>query len=75
MQSFLQDLVYSCQQFRKNPGFSITAILSLALGIAATTAVFSVVYGILLDPYPYAHSDRMVHLVVTDKSGNRKFEK
>ena len=73
MHSFLQDLVYSYQQFRKNPGFSITAILSLALGIAATTAVFSVVYGILLDPYPYAHSDRMVHLVVTDKSGNDRF--
>jgi predicted permease len=57
----------------KNPGFAIVAILSLALGIGATTAVFSVVYGVLVNPYPYANADRMVHLAVHDSSGNRRF--
>jgi predicted permease len=57
----------------KNPGFTIVAILSLALGIGTTTAVFSVVYGVLVKPYPYANSDRMVHLRVHDSGGNRRF--
>ncbi len=50
------------RQLAKSPGFSITAVISLALGIGATTAVFSVVYGILVNPYPYAAPDRMVHM-------------
>jgi len=62
MRTVLQDLRYSIRQLVKMPGFSLTAILSLALGIGATTAVFSVVYAILLDPYPYANSDRMAHM-------------
>jgi putative ABC transport system permease protein len=72
MRSFLQDLGYAFQQLRKNPGFAATAIFSLALGIAATTSVFSVVYAVLLDPYPYKHADRMVHIVLQDKAGNEK---
>ena len=44
------------------PGFTLTAIVSLALGIGATTAVFSVVYAILLDPYPYRDANRMIHM-------------
>src|SRR5260370_17120877 len=58
---------------RKNSGFAIVAILSLALGIGATTAVFSVVYGVLVNPYPYANSDRMVHLTVHETRGNPLF--
>src|SRR5260370_20289642 len=58
---------------RKNSGFAIVAILSLALGIGATTAVFSVVYGVLVNPYPYANSDRMVHLTVHESRGNPLF--
>jgi len=57
----------------KNPGFAIVAILSLALGIGATTAVFSVVYGVLANPYPYANSDRMVHLLVRDADDHRRY--
>ena len=67
------DAHYSLRILLKNPGFTIVAILSLALGIGATTAVFSVVYGVLVNPYPYANSDRMVHLAVHDNAGNRRF--
>src|SRR5947209_14284460 len=62
MRTVWQDLRYSIRQLVKMPGFSLTAIVSLALGIGATTAVFSVVYAILMDPYPYAAPDRMAHM-------------
>lgn len=52
MSSMLQDIRYGTRQLVKMPGFTLTAVLSLALGIGATTAVFSVVYAILMDPYP-----------------------
>jgi predicted permease len=68
-----EDARYGLRMLGKNPGFAIVAILSLALGIGATTAVFSVVYGVLVNPYPYANSDRMVHLTVHDSGGNRRF--
>ena len=48
-----QDLSFAFRQFRKSPVFAFTAIVSLMLGIGATTAVFSVVYAILMNPYPY----------------------
>ena len=69
MWTLLQDLRFALRQFRKSPGFVITAILSLMLGIGATTAMFSVVYGILLDPYPYKDNNRMVHIQLNDKNG------
>ena len=62
MRTLLQDVRYSLRQLRKTPGFTLTAIISLTLGIGATTAVFSVVYAILMDPYPYATPDRMAHM-------------
>ena len=69
MWTLLQDMRFALRQFRKSPGFVITAMLSLMLGIGATTAIFSVVYGVLLDPYPYKDNDRMVHVQLNDKSG------
>jgi hypothetical protein len=69
----VDDLRYGMRMLLKNPGFAIVAILSLALGIGATTAMFSVVYAVLVNPYPYANSDRMVHLVVHDANGNRRY--
>ena len=69
MWDFLQDIRYAFRQFRRSPGFALTAILSLTLGIGATTAIFSVVYGVLLDPYPYKDASRMVHIELRDKSG------
>lgn len=64
-----QDLVFAFRQFRKSPGFAITAIVSLVLGIGATTAVFSVVYAVLLNPYPYKDAGRIGYLQIVDKSG------
>lgn len=69
MTSLLQDIRFGIRQLTKMPGFSLTAIVSLALGIGATTAVFSVVYAILLDPYPYKNPDRMIHMRLTMPSG------
>lgn len=69
MGTLLQDIRHSMRLFRKSPGFVATAVLSLTLGIGATTVIFSVVYGILLDPYPYKDADRMVHVELRDKSG------
>ena len=71
MGTLLHDLRYSARQFIKNPGLSLTAIISLAFGIGATTAVFSVVYAILMNPYPYANPDRMFHMRLWDPSGHQ----
>ena len=71
MESVLQDLRFTTRQLLKNKGFTLTAVLSLALGIGATTAVFSVVYGVLMDPYPYKEANRMVHVELFDNSGRQ----
>lgn len=69
MKTLLQDIRYGIRQLVKMPGFTLTAVLSLALGIGATTAVFSVVYGFLIDPYPYLGADRMIHLRIDTGTG------
>ncbi|HEY7055681.1 MAG TPA: ABC transporter permease [Vicinamibacterales bacterium] len=73
MGSVVADLRYAARELRRRPGFALTAILSLALGIGATSAVFSVVYGVLIDPFPYVGSERMVQLAVKDPAGRFRY--
>jgi predicted permease len=74
MQNFLFDLRFVFRQLRKSPGFTATAVLMLAFGIGATTAIFSIVEGVLLRPLPFPDSDRLValgdHIEGTDLGGN-----
>ena len=70
MHTLLQDLRYSTRQFIKHPGFTWTAVISLALGIGAATAVFSVIYAVLMNPYPYPAADRIVRLTTFSVAGS-----
>jgi predicted permease len=70
MHSVLQDLRYSLRQLIKNLGFTLAAVVSLALGIGATTAVFSVIYAALMNPYPYPAADRIVRLTTQSVAGS-----
>jgi predicted permease len=72
MRMLLQDLRYSIRQLRKSPGFTCTAVVSLMLGIGATTAVFSIIWAVLMNPYPYKAADRMVHMRLKDKDGEER---
>ncbi len=69
MRTIVQDLQYSVRQLVRSPGLALTALVSLALGIGATTAVFSVIYAGLINPYPFTAADRIVRLTMQSKAG------
>ena len=62
MGTFLQDSRYGIRSLKKNLGFTVTAVAALALGIGATTAIFSVINTVLLQPLPYPNRERIVAL-------------
>lgn len=55
-----QDIRYATRQLWRSPGFSVVVVLMLALGIGATTAIFTLVYDVMLRPLPFAQADRLV---------------
>jgi predicted permease len=71
--AIIADLRYAARELQRRSGFALTAVLSLALGIGATSAVFSVVYGVLINPFPYIGADRMMQLVLKDNAGRFRY--
>jgi predicted permease len=69
MESLLQDLKYCVRMLQKSPGFTLIAVLTLALGIGANSAIFSMVYGLMYRPLPFSRPDRLMHLGIQWKNG------
>jgi putative ABC transport system permease protein len=73
MGSFLQDLRYGVRTLIKDRAFLFTAVLALALGIGSTTAIFSVIDNVLLEPFPYTDGQRLMAIMIHDKSSSEPF--
>jgi len=71
IETLIQDLRYGARMLIKNPGFTLLAVLTLALGIGSTTTIFSAIQNILLDPFPYKDASRVVAIQIHDTSSSR----
>src|SRR5215468_4468335 len=69
-EEMFQDMRFGARMLLKTPGFTLTAALTLALGVGANTAIFSVVNAVLLRPLPYPQSERIVRVFETGRAGN-----
>ena len=69
MESIIKDIRYGLRSLLKRPGFTIVTVITLALGIGANTAIFSVLNAVLLRPLPYFDADRIVRLDETEGKG------
>lgn len=73
LEQFVRDVRFGFRTLRKSPGFAISAVLSLALGIGATTALFSVIYGVILNPFVYAHPETLYSFYVAEPDRDYHF--
>jgi putative ABC transport system permease protein len=71
IETLIQDLRFGARMLRKNPGFTLLAVLTLGLGIGSTTTIFSAIQNILMDPFPYTDANRMVVIQIHDTSNSR----
>src|SRR5262245_13581751 len=71
IETLIQDLRYGARTLMKNPGFTLLAVLTLALGIGATTTIFSAIQNILMEPFPYKDAQRVVAIQIHDTSDSR----
>ncbi len=71
MRTLVQDVRYGWRGLRSKPGFSLLAVVTLALGIGAATTIFSVIQNVLLDPFPYANADRLAAVRILDANSSQ----
>lgn len=72
LEGFWRDLRLSARSLARNRGFAIVALLTIALGIGANTAIFEAVYGVLMKPLPYAHANRLVAIWMKPPAGSHQ---